>query len=783
MNIRFIRLVAILLFFPFIMANGQDDDFRYIEVNGIRYKVLKEPDDASTFGTVSVCPAEYGEYSGEIIVPLTVKEFDDAYTDVFKVVAIEDFAFRNSRLVTSVKLPVSIESIGKAAFQGCKAASIDIPLGNLTKIGARAFSGSKIKTVNIPSGVKSLGVAVFSGCSELETASLGENLRSIPDSTFYQCSSLRRIIIPKRVSRIGDCAFLGCVDLRSVQLNESLRSIGPRAFAYCKSLTCLSLPESLCEIGWGAFIDTGLFEISIPSNVKTLHKYVFAESSIRKIHLNDGLERIESGCFLGTDTYKIEIPQNTTCERGALLRNNGNYDQSEKVAFDNQIRGSIKKAKSIVTVDDVSVFGVMDYSASLLSQYPYFNPPEMWIYAGGNVYSVIYCPEPGVEYGQLRLLYWDNGQAGNIRVPDIIVYSDNKEEKKFVVTSLGWGVFDKNRFKHVLADDFRENVNSLQSITSIETGCFLKHSYKAPFDGCTAKHIKLAFPLFLPHLYRGSAIEKYEFPKGIEEIPESFFENCQNLKTITVPSTVKRIGKKAFSNASITMIIIPEGVEIIGDEAFSQCQNLKEVTLPSTLKEICNSAFSKCVNLSSINLPSSLQKIKYAAFSGCTSLKTITLPSSLDELDNAFSKCGFDSFVVPANFNEICSGYMEYFEGCTNLKTIEFAPGTKIIPQNMCCNLSSLEIIILPNTLEEIGRGAFMNTSLKSVSIPESVKKIDRDAFNNCPIECVVIPSSVKDLGAFSFSGAKKIQLKCNPRLLTRALNVVDEECIVEVLE
>ena len=47
-------------------------------------------------------------------------------------------------------------------------------------------------------------------------------------------------------------------------------------------------------------------------------------------------------------------------------------------------------------------------------------------------------------------------------------------------------------------------------------------------------------------------------------IAERAFENCDTLKSVT----------------------IPEGVESIGKNAFANCPELKEITLPSTITEI-----------------------------------------------------------------------------------------------------------------------------------------------------------------------------------------------------
>lgn len=50
----------------------------------------------------------------------------------------------------------------------------------------------------------------------------------------------------------------------------------------------------------------------------------------------------------------------------------------------------------------------------------------------------------------------------------------------------------------------------------------------------------------------------------------------------------------------VTRITIPEGIISIGYEAFMECTQLKSVSLPSTLKRISGRAFEDCINLSEI---------------------------------------------------------------------------------------------------------------------------------------------------------------------------------------
>ncbi len=82
--------------------------------------------------------------------------------------------------------------------------------------------------------------------------------------------------------------------------------------------------------------------------------------------------------------------------------------------------------------------------------------------------------------------------------------------------------------------------------------------------------------------------------------------------------------EKSVTSAKIPKKISGTTVKGIGRYAFSNCKKLKSVTLPSTTKRLDEGAFYDCVNLKKISFPKG-KKIKMGkyVFSGCYKLNTI----------------------------------------------------------------------------------------------------------------------------------------------------------------
>lgn len=61
--------------------------------------------------------------------------------------------------------------------------------------------------------------------------------------------------------------------------------------------------------------------------------------------------------------------------------------------------------------------------------------------------------------------------------------------------------------------------------------------------------------------FKGSDVTTVKLPRGLEDIGESAFENCANLKYIAIPDSVKTVGSKAFYGSGVSQVFIPAHIE------------------------------------------------------------------------------------------------------------------------------------------------------------------------------------------------------------------------------
>ncbi len=133
----------------------------------------------------------------------------------------------------------------------------------------------------------------------------------------------------------------------------------------------------------------------------------------------------------------------------------------------------------------------------------------------------------------------------------------------------------------------------------------------------------------------------------ITELGSAIVKN--QITSITLPDTVKRISDNACLNAALTSINFPASLESIGYGAFSG-SDLTAADLSQTqITTLESSTFYHCYSLASVQLPSTLTTIEEIAFGGCSGLTELTLPQSVSQIKwMAFSGSGLETLTVQA---------------------------------------------------------------------------------------------------------------------------------------
>lgn len=137
-----------------------------------------------------------------------------------------------------------------------------------------------------------------------------------------------------------------------------------------------------------------------------------------------------------------------------------------------------------------------------------------------------------------------------------------------------------------------ETVAIPSSVTAMGESSFLNciELRKVVIDGVPNDGVLPDHSFFQCH-----SLSDIRLPEGLKVIGKGAFA-CVSARELVLPGTVVEIREGAFNQTDFHKLELPEGLEIIGDYAFSQMWRLPSITLPSTVKSIGKNLFNCTVN-------------------------------------------------------------------------------------------------------------------------------------------------------------------------------------------
>ena len=669
------------------------------------------------------------------------------------VTAIGDNAFQNSTM-TAVIVPDSVTTIGYAAFYSC----------------------SGLTAIEIPKSVTTLGSFAFQNCTGLTNVTIPNTVTTLgtegsDNGLFYGCTKLKSVTIETNISVIPSQMFYNCKELETVRVNGTITEIEEYAFNECRVLTNFTIPASVTSIGERAFFNckaiTGTLDLT---NVSVVGTEAFAGTNVSSVKLPADMSGFGSYIFSAAPLANVEFAKGTTYIP-ALLAN----------------------STSLETVE------IPDTVTSLADR----------VFSGCSALTSVKLPS-GLE--TIPQYAFENCKSlTNITLPDS-------------VTTIGAYAF--------INCSGLTTVSGMKSVTEIEKGVFNRCSSLEnidiskvtsiggyAFEYCSAlKSVTLndsvRFASNAVNIFRKSGLVSITIPGSVTAIPQSCFEDCTSLKTVTAENLYS-IGKYAFLRCtSLTATPDLTDVRTIGDNAFDGCTALTQVDLYAVENYLTlySNVFANCTNLKKIvlhsskdyfaaapnnlgttmpfaNTPDNLEfvfvgepeEIGVSLFCNAPFVKNLSfIPDSVTTYgDYAFKYCKFTEITIPANITTVGDAC---FSNCDNLVKVtvenamsawnitywDYSDGASVpghaffynTPLHNTSDVNSTVDITFPENWTEIPFGFFAGSKIRDTWFLEdmpNLEKIGAYAFRSCAqLENIVIPNGVKTLGYGVFYDALK---------------------------
>lgn len=244
-------------------------------------------------------------------------------------------------------------------------------------------------------------------------------------------------------------------------------------------------------------------------------------------------------------------------------------------------------------------------------------------------------------------------------------------------------------------------------------------------------------------------VKSFTFGPAVTFIPDSCCQNLVNLATVRLNCTMLGyIGEKLFQNTAITSIVIPNSVSNIKKYAFAGCVNLTQVTLPSSIIKISEGVFSGS-GIASAIIPERITSVEPYAYANCPNLQIVEIPKNLTTINHVFDGC---NNIKQVRWNAIDCRDANFGN---SVEKFTFGESVKVIPWNLCQNMTKLTSIVIPNSVEQIYTSAFDGcSSVTSLQIGSNVRKIGNYAFQGTKISNLVIPDMVDTIGSYAFANS-----------------------------
>ena len=615
--------------------------------------------------------------------------------------------FQDGCDITSITIPSSVkEIIGEKAFhywshwdgenpircditfRGTKAQWI-FELGGLNQVGdnvtvhcsdgdAKSIDKNAKKAV-IPSGITKIGGGAFKGWKSLESVTIPDSVTIIGDWAFTGCTSLKSITIPDSVTIIGDWAFSGCTSLKNITFRgtKAQWTFGLAGFNAVRNNVTVH-----CSDGNAERINENARKITIPADVTKISREAF------------------SGC---TSLKDITFGGSKAQWTFELAGFNSVWNDITVHCSDGDAEPINKSSRKIVIPSGVTAIG--DYAFNYYDSLESVTIPDSVRVIGNDVFEDCYSLK-NINFGGTKA-QWTFGLAGfnAVKYKIIVHCSDgdvepiNKSSRKIdipsdvtkigsyafkgfssltsvtipdSVTEIGnWAFQDCNSLKTITFTGSREKLEEIKIGKGNEN--FLRANLSCAYEteaerlaevernerlmstiigkiSKGEKNIKLKGSYSDEDLKSlndaiAKANQKIDLDlSNAQKMPSlEWLTNFYNIEKVRLPKGLGKItvnleeAKKIVPHPESKNIFAKDGLLYtnMGKTVYAVVEDSKSYTIPEGTKEIKASVF-KDSGLESISLPKSLANIWEYAFEGCTNLKTVNYAGSKKAWKNIY---------------------------------------------------------------------------------------------------------------------------------------------------
>ena len=614
-------------------------------------------------------------------------------------------AYKTTMYIKKLTLSDNIKAIGKNIYGSndsyyTRVGSLNVP-ASVSSINSTFYNRSSLTAINVEEGSKNFssdqGILYNADktklikcpvSSDITLYNIADTVTSIENSAFAY-SSLTTINVPDSTTAIGNYAFAYCYSLKELDLGKNVTSIGDgviatEAYKTAMYIEKLTLPDNLKAIGKNIYGSndsyyTRVGSLNVPASVSSINSTFYNRSSLTAINVEEGSKNFSS-------------------DQGILY----NADKTKLIKCPVSSDITLYNIADTVTSIENSAFAYSSLTA--------INVPDSTTTIGN--YAFAYC------YSLKELNLGKN------------------------VTSVGDGVIATEAYKTAM---YIEKLTLPDNIKVIGNNIY--GSNDSYYTRVGSLNIPASVSSINSTFYNRSSLTAINVEEGNKNYSsdQGILYNADKTKLLKCPvssvvkiydiaDTVTSIENSAFAYSSLTTINVPDSTTQIGNYAFAYCNSLEELNLGKNVTSIgdgviASAAYQTTMYISKLTLPDNLKAIGKNIYgsndSYYTRIGSLNIPASVSSINSTFyNKSSLTAINVAEGNKSYSSNMGILYNGdkttlikcpqSSNVLIFEVDKNTKSINASAFAN-TKIQNILIPQSVTEIGTGAFSNSSLKTI--------------------------------------------------------------------
>lgn len=652
--------------------------------------------------------------------------------------------------------------------------------------------------VVIPSDLGITSIAgtksVFSQNKQLTSVVIPEGVTEIQNTCFFFCTKLKKIVLPSTLESMGRDAIGSCYVLESLNLQDTrctyFANYAITSNFNLKELVFPAVEGAKTVFSYGSVGNLyGLERIEFLGDVENVNSFR-SLPELKTLIFNGNVDAIFDNSFMGCTKL-------TTLEFKGNVGRIGDPDEFYDTSF------AMHKITTLDFMGDVGgIYSCNFTNCTLLERVTFHGNVD---YVSGNTFTnckkvteftvaegndnLFIDPETRLMFNKDRTVMmkpsaWD--YDGIITVPETVtelvggqfgsgyIYLSDYSLTYNYTDSFGSSAESASQY---IGTDYKYKLKGVvlhEGITNLPAACFngcvnietldmsfIETDYLCDGAFANCKNLKT---VLLPegicefgeYCFYGSGILEVSIPEDVTYLPLRTFMNCDKLETVEF-NNVEEIGEYCFTNASSLKEAVAPYVCYTDICSFMNCSSLETVEFSEDMSDYYEYTYAGCTSLKSINITDSMENIYNYVFLDTYSLEEIYFSENLGKLGTgAFMNSGLKSVTINS---DLYFDVTDVFCGLENLESFDFANESsyyEVIDGIVYDKSISTAILFparldvenpaMPDSVEAIGYGAFMNALyLREIDLG-NVVEIDASAFRNSSLEKA-------DLGNISYIG------------------------------